>query len=150
MTFPNPCPVCGANDEHAAWLATIKGSPATLCPHPAERGHGTGCCCAGRSTPLSSLPLVSGTGHDRTGSKWARADLGRRSKPLAWLEAITWAGCNGQMCARDCGPGHHVVLWVPCNFAVGGGHHITLADEEIAALRDVLDQSLPFQSGQAG
>jgi len=38
MLFPNPCPVC---------------------PHPAEPGHGTGCCCLGRSKPLSAyLPAA--------------------------------------------------------------------------------------------
>jgi hypothetical protein len=54
--FPNPCPVCGDTDEHAAWRATVTGSPCTLCPHPAERGHGTGCCCAGLSGPLRGSP----------------------------------------------------------------------------------------------
>ena len=53
--FPNPCPVCGDGDEHVSWRATVSGSPATLCPHPAERGHGTGCCCAGLSSPLALL-----------------------------------------------------------------------------------------------
>jgi hypothetical protein len=56
--FPNPCPLCGANDEHAAWAASVQGSPCTFCPHPAEPGHGTGCCCAGRPTwPPTSLSL---------------------------------------------------------------------------------------------
>src|ERR1039457_5431250 len=53
ILFPNPCPVCGTTDEHAAWAqggATL-GSPATFCPHPAESGHGTGCCCAGPAAP---------------------------------------------------------------------------------------------------
>ena len=53
--FPNPCPVCGDKAEHASWRGTVTGSPATLCPHPAERGHGTGCCCAGLSSPLALL-----------------------------------------------------------------------------------------------
>ena len=49
--FPNPCPVCGDEDEHASWRETVSGSPATVCPHPAEPGHGTGCCCAGLAIP---------------------------------------------------------------------------------------------------
>ena len=51
---------------------------------------------------------------------------------------MTWTGCNGQMCARDCGPGHSATLWVPCNFAVGHGHHVTLVDEEIAEITAAL------------
>jgi hypothetical protein len=52
--FPNPCPVCGANDDHAQWRTAATATPgwmygATHCPHPAERGHGTGCCCGGIS-----------------------------------------------------------------------------------------------------
>jgi hypothetical protein len=48
--FPNPCPVCGATDDHAERMGdAARYSPATLCPHPAEPGHGTGCCCAGIS-----------------------------------------------------------------------------------------------------
>lgn len=52
--FPNPCPVCGADDDHAAWQAqseAVSGWPfaATHCPHPANPGHGTGCCCGGVS-----------------------------------------------------------------------------------------------------
>lgn len=50
--FPNPCPVCGAIDEHEeAMRGLAAASPCTLCPHPREPGHGTGCCCAGRSKP---------------------------------------------------------------------------------------------------
>jgi hypothetical protein len=49
--FPDPCPVCGSEDEHASWRAGVTGSPATFCPHPAEPGHGTGCCCAGLAIP---------------------------------------------------------------------------------------------------
>ena len=49
--FPNPCPVCGDEEEHASWRRTVTGSPATCCPHPAELGHGTGCCCAGLAIP---------------------------------------------------------------------------------------------------
>jgi hypothetical protein len=61
--FPNPCPVCGVTDEHAAWREKAFTSPgmqhaATVCPHPAEPGHGTGCCCAGRSSVIVSLPPV--------------------------------------------------------------------------------------------
>ena len=57
MTFPNPCPVCGSEDEHAAWAASVGPfSPATFCPHPAQPGHGTGCCCAGRPKPLLAPP----------------------------------------------------------------------------------------------
>lgn len=52
--FPVPCPVCGDEDEHASWRETVTGSPATFCPHPAEPGHGTGCCCAG----LAEAPWV--------------------------------------------------------------------------------------------
>ena len=48
--FPNPCPVCGADDDHVERMGdAARYSPATLCPHPAEPGHGTGCCCAGVS-----------------------------------------------------------------------------------------------------
>src|ERR1017187_5985689 len=64
ILFPNPCPVCGTTDEHAAWAqggATL-GSPATFCPHPAEPGHGTGCCCAGRSRPLTAELLTATAG----------------------------------------------------------------------------------------
>ena len=53
--FANPCPVCGATDEHAAWAGdghSFHG--ATFCPHPREPGHGTGCCCAGRSRPWTA------------------------------------------------------------------------------------------------
>ena len=49
--FPNPCPVCGDEGEHASWRETVTGSPATFCPHPAEPFHGTGCCCAGLAEP---------------------------------------------------------------------------------------------------
>ena len=49
--FPNPCPVCGDEGEHASWRETVTGSPCTFCPHPAEPGHGTGCCCAGLAEP---------------------------------------------------------------------------------------------------
>ena len=49
--FPNPCPVCGADDDHAEHMgpALRAGFGATICPHPSERGHGTGCTCAGVS-----------------------------------------------------------------------------------------------------
>ena len=53
--FANPCPVCGATDEHAAWAGdghSFHG--ATFCPHPRELGHGTGCCCGGRSKPWTA------------------------------------------------------------------------------------------------
>jgi hypothetical protein len=53
--FANPCHVCGATDEHAAWAGdghSFHG--ATFCPHPREPGHGTGCCCAGRSRPWTA------------------------------------------------------------------------------------------------
>ena len=59
MLFANPCPVCGAEDEHAAWAQGVSGSPATFCPHPRERGHGTGCCCAGRSSSVFGFPPMS-------------------------------------------------------------------------------------------
>jgi hypothetical protein len=53
--FPNPCPLCGADDEHAAWAGDPGGfQGATFCPHPREPGHGTGCCCAGRSKPWTA------------------------------------------------------------------------------------------------
>jgi hypothetical protein len=64
ILFPNPCPVCGTTDEHAAWAqggATL-GSPATFCPHPAESGHGTGCCCAGRSKSWTAELLTATAG----------------------------------------------------------------------------------------
>ncbi len=68
--FPNPCPVCGADDDHAERMkpALEAGSGATICPHPGERGHGTGCCCAGisretaerrRAESLSSPPALT-------------------------------------------------------------------------------------------
>ena len=47
--FPNPCPVCGNTDDHADFRAGNPGFGATFCPHPGDRGHGTGCCCAGIS-----------------------------------------------------------------------------------------------------
>lgn len=58
--FPNPCPVCGADDEHAAWRAAhpFDGIGATHCPHPgAGLGHGTGCCCGGlpESQPVPAI-----------------------------------------------------------------------------------------------
>jgi hypothetical protein len=45
--WPNPCPVCGAEDDHAAWRRGFfaAGGFGDLCPHPAEPGHGTGCEC---------------------------------------------------------------------------------------------------------
>jgi hypothetical protein len=50
--FPVPCPVCGSGDEHEQWRSRIKPTDCgDLCPHPSEPGHGTGCCCAGYSTP---------------------------------------------------------------------------------------------------
>ena len=53
--FANPCPVCGATDEHAAWAGDVHGfQGATFCPHPRELGHGTGCCCGGRSKPWTA------------------------------------------------------------------------------------------------
>ena len=63
--FPNPCPVCGADDDHAEWRVQSEDSSgwmfgATHCPHPGERGHGTGCCCAGRSRSI----FASGTAAD--------------------------------------------------------------------------------------
>ena len=57
--FPSPCPVCGVTDGHAAWRATVTGSPATFCPHPGERGHGTGCCCAGLSARRWSYRMAT-------------------------------------------------------------------------------------------
>lgn len=160
--FPNPCPVCLSHDDHADWRQAATASPgwmfsATHCPHPGEPGHGTGCCCAGISaetiraeaqrarteheastfdTPSSYL-LGTGPRHERTGTLVVAARVGGEDY-RATLKAMTWTGCNGQRCARDCGPGHHVVLWVPCQFAVGHGHHYTVTDEEIARLRDVL------------
>lgn len=88
--------------------------------------------------PFSPL-LAMGTGprHYRVGSTYGAAQLGDPGR-AARLKVMTWTGCNGQTCARDCGPGHSAVLWVPCNFAVGHGHHYTLSDGEIAGLRDVL------------
>lgn len=56
--FPNPCPVCGSTDEHAEFRARSAGMGCTFCPHPSERGHGTGCCCAGRSKPLHAYSLT--------------------------------------------------------------------------------------------
>lgn len=52
--FPNPCPVCGADDDHAEWRGPAADPPwwnfsATICPHPREPGHGTGCTCMGVS-----------------------------------------------------------------------------------------------------
>src|ERR1035441_9639951 len=53
--FASPCPVCGATDEHAAWAGDVHGfQGATFCPHPRELGHGTGCCCGGRSRPWTA------------------------------------------------------------------------------------------------
>ena len=65
--FPNPCPVCGADDDHAAWRAPAEDSPgrwsrATFCPHPAEPGHGTGCCCAGLPRPIFAFGTVADAG----------------------------------------------------------------------------------------
>lgn len=60
-TFPVPCPVCGADDEHAAWREAhpSSGFSATYCPHPAGTGHGTGCCCAGLSkSPFDRVPAL--------------------------------------------------------------------------------------------
>lgn len=56
--FPNPCPVCGSTDEHAEFRARANGMGCTFCPHPAQPGHGTGCCCAGRSKPLMAYSLT--------------------------------------------------------------------------------------------
>src|ERR1017187_9594981 len=53
--FANPCPVCGATDERAARAGDVHGfQGATFCPHPRELGHGTGCCCGGRSKPWTA------------------------------------------------------------------------------------------------
>jgi hypothetical protein len=57
--FPNPCPVCGVTDDHSAWVKRFyeAGGIGDLCPHPAQPGHGTGCCCLASSyrpvTPAS-------------------------------------------------------------------------------------------------
>ena len=56
--FPVPCPVCGSTDEHAEFRARSNGMGCTFCPHPAQPGHGTGCCCAGRSKPLHAYSLT--------------------------------------------------------------------------------------------
>ena len=56
--FPNPCPVCGSTDEHAEFRERSNGMGCTFCPHPAQPGHGTGCCCAGRSKPLLAYSLA--------------------------------------------------------------------------------------------
>jgi hypothetical protein len=56
--FPNPCLVCGSTDEHAEFRARANGGGCTFCPHPAQPGHGTGCCCAGRSKPLRAYSLT--------------------------------------------------------------------------------------------
>ena len=56
--FPNPCTVCGSTDEHAEFRARSSGMGCTVCPHPAQPGHGTGCCCAGRSKPLHAYSLT--------------------------------------------------------------------------------------------
>ena len=56
--FPNPCTVCGSTDEHAEFRARSSGMGCTVCPHPAQPGHGTGCCCAGLSRPLFTYPLT--------------------------------------------------------------------------------------------
>lgn len=60
--FPNPCPVCGSTDEHAEFRARLNGMGCTVCPHPGEPGHGTGCCCAGLSKPLSACTTAQLTG----------------------------------------------------------------------------------------
>ena len=57
--FPNPCPICGATDEHVELMGdAARFSPAMLCPHPSELGHGTGCCCAGRSKSRVTLSFA--------------------------------------------------------------------------------------------
>jgi hypothetical protein len=152
--WPSPCPVCGTGDDHAAWKRGFfaAGGFGDLCPHPAELGHGTGCECL---IPLYRFdlglavpgPPIMGTGprHDRTGTDYATAGIGD-PHDCGWyakLDAMTWTGCNGQRCARDCGPGHSVRLWVACAFAVGGGHSFHLRDEEIMAVRDVLGKVVP-------
>jgi hypothetical protein len=85
------------------------------------------------------MPPLLGTGprHDRIGTTCASAGLGGPG----WggrFNAMCWTGCNGQMCARDCGPGRSIQFWVPCNFAVGLGHTCHLTEDEIAALQNVL------------
>lgn len=81
--------------------------------------------------------LGLGPRHDTVGGKFEVAMLGERGRS-GKIDAATWTGCNGQMCGRQCGPGRSVRLWVPCRFAVSGGHSCHLNDEEIEALRRVM------------
>ena len=100
IVFPNPCPVCGATDDHAEWARGFfaAGGFGDLCPHPAERGHGTGCCCLARRPLPSPLDLGGGRASlpaDRHGdNRWNRAldaliAAWNRAGPDATLEALT-------------------------------------------------------------
>ena len=55
--FANPCPVCGADDDHAERMRSTREAAArwpvyTICPHPEQPGHGSGCFCAMRPAEL--------------------------------------------------------------------------------------------------
>jgi hypothetical protein len=88
--FPNLCTVCGADDDHAEWRAQSEGYSgwtfgATHCPHPANPGHGTGCCCAGRSRPIFAFGTAADAKTNAPRRAQVTADLTQR---VAALEDI--------------------------------------------------------------
>lgn len=93
--FPAPCPVCGAGDEHAAWRAAhpVDGISATHCPHPAARGHGTGCMCSGfpRLSPLG-FPLPVPQAPPAADMRYEDEDANRVARVVVRVE---WA--NGRI-----------------------------------------------------
>lgn len=99
--FPNPCTVCGADDEHEAWRQQAFATPgmqysATICPHPAEPGHGSGCCCMGRSEYPFAMPFQlfkekdrNDTGNLRTFSTGATRDTAQdKHEPWGFTSAL--------------------------------------------------------------
>ena len=57
--FPNPCPVCGADDDHAKWLSGIPlNACGDLCPHRRRKATGRAAAAGGMSREMAKRRMA--------------------------------------------------------------------------------------------